>query len=555
MDSLTSIGRKTPDSLPNVDNPPIDDDWSQLENLKWSDHLKRKEPSEKEKQEARLRIDAMIAEMEDLIDQLGKYTDDTNKDKPYLEPQPQLQPQTEPISELEHNLSNEQQNEKPKTETISMAEIYRSTQNPLTDELINQAITARVDASKNDHPTPTGPMNDIYLMLTKDKTKTEAEPILEDKAKFHEKLFDTWRKNLEQITPEQYQQMLAEKKVGTDFWDMRNYLLQYPNAKYAAQLRKKAMQEGHKDLSKAISKYCYDYVSDGWDYITSYKLNGCRKPGVNDYHIGHRLYLNIPNDKLYQIANIIVDKFQTKDLPFEFKFADSNKDRKDSLIFYCETEQLPDTIQALQDLKNDQPKLFEQVGEPPIATGKIDGWIGYGSEPEQTGKESFNTIRSLALWKGITDTAVDWVIRNKDVRTRNGDKSIKEMIAEQAIIDRQSHLHTNSTIKNRQKLQQDIMANFDEALEIIRNNSVSIKDGALSNETVGAVYKIKYSDFANTIAGLIPFIKKVNPKFQEQCRQNIIEACSNYGINKQNFAYDDWALKEMVEAYNSNQRK
>ncbi len=112
---------------------------------------------------------------------------------------------------------------------------------------------------------------------------------------------------------EKFQEMLRSGSVGVDFAQMRKFVLSFPDAKYPGQLKKLTEQNGREDLSDLINKYCYDHVSkDGWEYITSYKLNGCQKRDIDGRHIGHRLYLNIPNNKLYQVADKIVDAFQEK---------------------------------------------------------------------------------------------------------------------------------------------------------------------------------------------------------------------------------------------------
>ena len=442
--------------------------------------------------------------------------------------------------------------DKSNQEKITLAETYHATENPLTDELIGGAIKARIAAAERGEVNSDS--GSMYRFLTVDKTKSETEPNLEDKARFHEKLFQKWKENLATITPEQYQEMLHAGTVGSDFIQMRNYVLNFPTAKYPGQLKKLAEQNGREDLSDLINKYCYDYVSkDGWEYITSYKLNGCQKRDIDGRHIGHRLYLNIPNNKLYQVADKIVDAFKEKNLPFEFKFDDSNQTRRESIVFYCETEQLTDNIQVLRELKKNNPALFGTIEDPPIATGKMDNWIGYGSDPENTGKESFNTLRSKALWKGITDTTVDWVDKNKNVKNKDG-ISIKEIIAHQAIIDKKAKLHSNSKVQNHEKLQADILANFDDALAVIREDSTSIKSQTMSDEKIGAIWKVQYHDLANTIVKFIPAIEKINPDFHQQCKQNILEACGKYGIHRQNFAYDEWALQEMVKSYQNKMK-
>ena len=77
--------------------------------------------------------------------------------------------------------------DKSNQEKITLAETYHATENPLTDELIGGAIKARIAAAERGEVNSDS--GSMYRFLTVDKTKSETEPNLEDKARFHEKLF------------------------------------------------------------------------------------------------------------------------------------------------------------------------------------------------------------------------------------------------------------------------------------------------------------------------------------------------------------------------------
>lgn len=455
---------------------------------------------------------------------------------------------------------------KPKAETItvrerSMSEIYHEMESPLTDELIQDAITARIKSAEDRTMCPGGAGDKIYSMLTKGET-SDTDINTASKAQFHEKLFNTWRKNLENITEDEYREMLSTGAVKQDFWTMRNYILSYPQEKYVGHLKTFAEKNGRNDLSDSINKYCYDYIPNtgggGWEYITSYGLNGCKKRDVDGKHIGHRFYLNVPKSDLYDVAMSLVDEYQDQDVPFEFKFDDSNVGRSDSITIYCETDKLKDNLRVLESARDKKPDLFGKVGKPPKATGKIDGWIGYGSEPQETGKESYNTLRSKALWKGVTDSAIDWVKSHKDDQVElNGRKrSLREFICQKVVYDRQQNIHGDRKIEDPNKLWQDMLSNFNQALVDIRKNSIDEKtlQKTLSDTKIGLIWKVHNSDLANSITRLIPYMMNSDRDFAKKVKANVVVSCKELGIDANKFCFDNWTVQEMAQFAKTKER-
>ena len=45
-------------------------------------------------------------------------------------------------------------------------------------------------------------------------------------------------------------------------------------------------------------------------------------------------------------------------------------------MIYVPGEELSSYIDVLREIKEENPSLVAKVGEPPIFTGNIDGWIG-----------------------------------------------------------------------------------------------------------------------------------------------------------------------------------
>ncbi len=96
--------------------------------------------------------------------------------------------------------------------------------------------------------------------------------------------------------------------------------------------------------------------------------------------IEHRLYLDIESLDTYKMTTYLVEKCDEHHLPYYFKF-DQYADRDDTIVIYSSTENLTKYVEILHEIKKEHPELISRTKEPPVLTGKIDGWIGYGSEP------------------------------------------------------------------------------------------------------------------------------------------------------------------------------
>lgn len=122
----------------------------------------------------------------------------------------------------------------------------------------------------------------------------------------------------------------------------------------------------------------------------------------------HRLYLNTDHNDAYKFVQIFADKCENKGIPFYFKVAyfedmDMIKEfslmRDESIVVYAEDKFLPEYVNICNEIKKENPNLY--FNQPPIFTGIIDGFIGYGGESKNH-STSYNRIRSDIMTKAIT---------------------------------------------------------------------------------------------------------------------------------------------------------
>ena len=98
----------------------------------------------------------------------------------------------------------------------------------------------------------------------------------------------------------------------------------------------------------------------------------------------------------------------------------------------------------LREIKEENPSLVAKVGEPPIFTGNIDGWIGYGSEKiDSYESSSYHAERLKVINDSITDVLRSYVKENLETQISNPDtnqtisvreyftKNLKKQVVEQ----------------------------------------------------------------------------------------------------------------------------
>lgn len=135
----------------------------------------------------------------------------------------------------------------------------------------------------------------------------------------------------------------------------------------------------------------------------------------------------------YKMTTYLVEKCDEHNLPYYFKF-DQYADRDDTIVIYSSTENLTKYVEILQEIKREHPELVSRAKEPPVLTGKIDGWIGYGSEPAKTPdgqRHSFNEIRAKVLESSIGKVTKQWIMNHRNQQiTYQGQKMLfQEYIA------------------------------------------------------------------------------------------------------------------------------
>ena len=166
----------------------------------------------------------------------------------------------------------------------------------------------------------------------------------------------------------------------------------------------------HNNVKNPIS------IMPGWEIYQSWNLLGTPKM----QNISHRFYIAIENDKIYELMQILYDKFKKAGIPFYFK-SDSNNlyMRKDNLVIYTTTPLLNETMKILQDLQKERSDLFNHVSEPSLIAGKISDKIGYASEQHNIANISYTKLITNTFLSTLTSSIAIYKNNNSNSPLRN----------------------------------------------------------------------------------------------------------------------------------------
>ena len=232
---------------------------------------------------------------------------------------------------------------------------------------------------------------------------------------YDEEVLDNWRmgtfkKNIVNMTPEKYASLFGSKDgyYSEEFQLLRDFLMQTDEIDLSkmgesTKIRKKI--EGNSKLNNAFQKYGFDIFQSGWDYISSSEVLETKPVETT-----HRLYINMDGVAKYKLIELIIVEFGTEKIPFHFKYNDASRD--DTIVMWTDDENLVKTIELLKKIREKNKDLLEYgIFYPPILSGKIDNWIGYGSEPTmllEGERTSFNKIRAKIVEKAITNVCANY---------------------------------------------------------------------------------------------------------------------------------------------------
>lgn len=467
---------------------------------------------------------------------------------------------------------------------MELSNLYSQINNPIDDIDVLKKI---VDVYSNQDKG----MGGFYGRLVKASSKNNSgQYVISDSDLFFSKMFNKWKKSIVSMTKEEF---LAQKSYGNDFVVMRNYLKSVPDVKTAKEAKDIVWAERNdKTLERAFEKYRWDRLGDtsGWQHVCSKYLTANKDEYPN---VEHRLYLSTDSLDTFKLVNYLVDKFDEHGLPFYFKF-DIGGFRDDTVVIYSATETLGEYIDILREIKNEHPDLGARFMIPPLLTGKIDGWIGYGSEPGKLpdgSSTSFNEVRTKILEPIVDNNTKKWILNHKNTLIKYQSRMIPfqeyfaikvtehfinrlemyygfEVESHERLAKRENRPYNEKDVVNRmgyslvdiksQKFYNLVFSRINAKIggildSLCKGQSISIKDFVVKGRN-GKEVKMYESDFKEVIHEMASKIAKNDPSFLTNLQGEIKNSCSKYGIDESKFCFDV-AAKKKIDAMSKTQKQ
>ena len=415
-------------------------------------------------------------------------------------------------------------------------EIYEKIENPLNDD---EVIKKLIEGYSDELGT-----KQYYKKLTevyRDQKKYTGINV-KDKDKFVSEIFNEWKNDItknisdEDIKSYNNQNFARLRECIKNIPDIKDFKENLKVYKRLNKLDKLDKDSKKTELTDIYQNYAAFFPEDTWTYIRYNSINAS-KP--KNFTVDHRLYLNTENIDTYKVMELFRNKCKERELDYLFKFAEKG-DRDDTIVIYSDDRKLSDYIEILEEIKKEEPEIVKRAQTPPMLTGKIDGWIGYGSEPslDENGKhtKSFNSVRSGIIQNAISKETMKWIRENKELTKE--DSGLNEYLTKQISDDIKGKYRMYKSVyepefqeKLLKKLENDIAKNKSEILE-------GRFDGVKEFNIDGINIEVDSQMIQRAFRPLSKKILKKDPSFLEKVRNGIKEEGLANGIDSEKFCFD-----------------
>ena len=414
-------------------------------------------------------------------------------------------------------------------------EIYEKIENPLNDD---EVVRKLIEGYSDELGT-----KKYYKKLTEvyhDQKKYTGFNV-KDKDKFVSEIFNEWKKDItrnisdEDIKSYNNQNFARLRECIKDIPDIKDFK---ENLKVFNRLNKldKLDKDSKKtELTKIYKDYAAFFPEGTWTYITYNNINPSK---YKNFIVDHRLYLNTENIDTYKVMELFRNKCKERELNYLFKFAEKG-DRDDTIVIYSDDRKLSKYLEILEEIKKEEPEIVKRAQTPPMLTGKIDGWIGYGSEPkldEDGNTNSFNNVRSGIIQNAISKETIKWIRENKELRKE--DLGLNEYLTKQIYDDIKDKYRMYKTVHEDQfqekllkRLEKEIEKNKSELLEGKFDKIKEFNIDGINIEVDSQMIQRAFRPFSKKIL-------KKDPSFLGKVRDAIKEEGLANGIDPEKFCFD-----------------
>lgn len=434
--------------------------------------------------------------------------------------------------------------------------LYNNIENPLNnDRVIKEIIEAYASPS----------FSNALL-----KTNSSSSEVISNQAevdKLYAKLFNTWKHSILTLKPEQIKTAIARGIYDKSIYKLYDLLKKIPDATTMKDVNK-VFTKDYKDseLVKAISQYRWDSNSTFSETMINARSVYAKKiPSLNPEH---ELYINSANYDLHKFANIFIDKCTEMDLPYHFKISEHNNcDNK--ITIYSDSKSLRQYIDVLSKIEKEYPEIIKRCGEPPIISGHITNWLGYGrAKVSNTGKLEYLPTRIRVLEKSLDEELRNWYKENKDqisIKDKNGKAiSLVQYLSLQICRDEvakmikclpksdfekqfnmENYGYTEEVLTSsqfRKKLYTSITSKMTKIIDEYSNGRPLSTDITISFAN-GKTHTISKTRIIDEIKKSIKMVSSVDNSFTEKVKARIIENSKQEGIDSSNYCFNQKPTK------------
>ena len=425
-------------------------------------------------------------------------------------------------------------------------EMYEKIENPLNDD---EVIKKLIEGYSDELGT-----KKYYKKLTEvyNDQKKYTEINVKDKDKFVSELFNEWKNDITlNISDDEI------KNYGKDFSNLREFLKNIPyvkssygrNAKEFFELNGKENRD--KQLETVYSKHTPFSQDRSWTYITYNNINPSK---YKKFIVDHRLYLNTENIDTYKVMELFRNKCKERELEYLFKYAEKG-DRDDTIVIYSDDRKLSDYMEILEEIKKEEPEIVKRAQTPPMLTGKIDGWIGYGSEPQldEDGKNtnSFNNVRSGIIQNAISKETIKWIRENKELTKK--DLGLNEYLTKQIFDDIKDKYRICKSVYEP-KFQEKLLKRLEKEIEKNKSELLEGKFDKIKEFNIGDInIEVDSEMIQRAFRPLSKKILKTDPSFLEKVRAGIKEEGLANGIDPEKFCFDIDKREKLFNEYKTDE--
>ena len=290
----------------------------------------------------------------------------------------------------------------------------------------------------------------------------------------------------------------------------------------------------------------------------------------------HRLSLNTEGIDTHKLTFLIIEKCEAIGLPYHLKYSE-NAERDDTIVVYSDTKRLPQYLAILKEIAQENQDIRKRCYHPPVLTGVIDDWIGYGTEPalSTNGKfYSFNQIRARIIENGIENAIIEWLQNHKNCQVNYQGEIIylTEFLAKVAAGQESLRLKNNLEYQKSKNQTKEELENYygynekeietpkikeylERAIQKEINHVLNLYISKQKENFPPIILPMKnnkeliiyQSDLIQSIDTIVPMIMKTDPNFKQLVKKKIQEESAKENIDIDKYCFNKDTKEKLLE--------